>query len=362
MQHQTGAAFMLPSMSSQLSLVLPVTITRTPATEAAYLKRALGFAMRAARQLGLENPTPSEVASYAIECREVWSPATWYLHKAALMYRYGEMGSEAAQAAVEMLAGAPAPTKRPARSLNSSARRAKTFDDKALLAVLQLVRQSNSKYAPILSAWLQLGSELGLRPHEWTQCEVIEARESDLAPIGPSPTKKRRSSKLKPYLRITNAKNTNGRGTGQCRHLDLSACTSDFVAAVRWFSEEMRARKNAGEYRTTYEGCGKLLQQVNHELHKNEALKRNWIQLYSPRHRFASLAKGSLPLDDIAAMMGHSSDKTAVRSYGRRRHKAGALSVAPVSAETAAVQSHFKPFLGPNNDQMPAPGTQTRPT
>ena len=79
--------------------------TRSPATEQAYLARALWFESHAARHLGIPEPSPLEVAAFALEKRAEWAKSTWRQTKAALVFRYDAMGTSAAMEAGDLLRG-----------------------------------------------------------------------------------------------------------------------------------------------------------------------------------------------------------------------------------------------------------------
>jgi len=56
--------------------------------------------------------------------------------------------------------------------------------------------------------------------------------------------------------------------------------------------------------------------------------RKQHISLYSARHQFAANAKfNGLPLEHIAALMGHASIETATAHYGRRSAGTGGMKV-----------------------------------
>jgi hypothetical protein len=185
---------------------------------------------------------------------------------------------------------------------------------------------------------LLLGAEIGLRPHEWGQAQLIFASPHELGDVeaGPDSGEPPVDGALLPYLRIRNAKATNGRSHGEFRHLNLSALQPAMVEMVGEFSALMNEVVTSGNYALYYSACQKLLWRINTGIHsKND---RKWVQLYSPRHKFSSDAKKSLESGGVAALMGHATTKTASEHYGRRAHSTGSLGPRPVASEVIRVR------------------------
>lgn len=308
-------------------------ITRTTETEVRYLRRAMLFEASTAKSLSIESTTPDVVASHALSLRDEWSKSYWRQMKASLIFRFESMGTQAAVNAVAMLRdGTQSICVN--KSLMTSGRRAKAVSVDAFQKVISAVAASGSEYAPLLTSWLFLGGQIGLRPHEWSQAELISATaqevgDDDETKEGPLP-----------YLRVQNGKCTNERSHGVNRHLNLSGVKKDLVDAIGDFATLMTAAKLAGNYQRYYEGCRKLLFRVNHALHRKNSSK--WIQLYSPRHKFSSDAKNVLSNEAVSALMGHAGIKTATEHYGKKMSSTGTLGPRPISAEISRVRETRK--------------------
>lgn len=313
--------------------------SRTESTERDYTKRALWFESHTARNLGVETVTPTEVAAYALERREEWAKSTWRQTKAALLFHYAGLGSSEALQAVEALRDGHQSICA-TKTGRTSAKRSKTVSAKSLEAVIAGVRGATSKYASLLETWLLLGAEIGLRPHEWGQASLILASPTELGDV--EAVSAAEANELVdpeaqlPYLRIRNAKTTNGRSHGDFRHMNLSRLRPGLVEMVGEFATLMTEVVESGHYPLYYSGCRKLLYRVNKQLHGNS--RRKWVQLYSPRHRFSSEAKHSLDAGGVAALMGHGTTKTASEHYGRRVSGSGSLGPRPVAAEVIRVR------------------------
>lgn len=324
-------------------------MSRTPATEAAYLRRALWFEEHVQRALKVDNPDPREVASFAVEAKTTWGKATWRQIKAALIFRYTAMGTEAALAAVRTLA-MERQTGCVVKPHRTSATRKKSVSDADIAGVVQALRETRSTYAAPLEKWIVLGSLTGLRPHEWAQAEVILLRRA-LAEGRPIPLE---IDPPIPFLRVRNAKDTNARSHGELRHIDLSPLPSDTVEEIAAFCQFMKEIVSSGGYTKFYSGCQKLLYRVGSAF---TTYAGHRLQIYSARHRFSSDAKKSLSREAVAALMGHATNQTAVRHYGRRpAGGASGIAIRPLATEVAKVKIVTSGFPGVDTQtQNPAP-------
>ena len=224
--------------------------------------------------------------------------------------------------------------------MNTSGRRKKQISEEDMNAIISVIHDQNSSYSGILSTWLYLGSVTGLRPHEWCQAEIIDRLEGCPADAGP-------------FLRVRNSKNSNGRAHGDYRHLDLTLCSNEVIDLLGGFTAWMRQVYDEGGYRAMYENCKKLLQIANRKLFGEAG---QWIQIYSPRHKFSSEAKLLLSLGDVAAAMGHATDKTATLHYGNHASGSGSLAIRPVAGEVAKVRKRPARPSTRKTPKAPTPG------
>jgi hypothetical protein len=291
------------------------------------------------------------VASYALERRSEWSKSTWRQVKAALVFWYESKGGQDAATAVSMLRGATQSSCH-RRTGRTSGMRSKSVTQKALMSVISGVRATGSAYAAMLEAWLVLGAVFGLRPHEWCHAELLylspaEVGDRDAAGDG-----------LVPYLRVRNAKATNGRAHGEFRHLNLQRLAPEVVESAGNFAVLMAGIFESGRYKSSYGACSKLLYRVNARLHRNNRSK--WVQLYSARHHFSSDAKKNLDASGVGALMGHKTTKTASEHYGRRA-SGGALGPRPIASEVSRVRVRRARMQGHASAPSVAPGATAEP-
>lgn len=311
--------------------------TRMAETERAYMKRSLWFEQHAARSLQVKDVSPIVVAHFALQKRDEWAKSTWRQIKAALIYKYRVSGCEDSLQAIDILNdGQQTPCAKTTK--RTSGRRAKSVSTKARDLVIAAVRGSSSEYSSVLEMWLLLGITVGLRPHEWTQAELVYARPSEIGDTEALQLGAIDAEASQPYLRIQNAKQSNGRSSGSFRHMNLSGLDAPLVQMVGEFASLMRAAKLQGRYELMYAGCRKLLLRINQKLHEND--DANWVQLYSPRHIFTSKAKKEMELPQVAALLGHGASETAGKHYARKAFLggSGSLGVRPVAAEVLRVR------------------------
>lgn len=307
-------------------------VTRSPETEQRYLARALWFEGYVAAEMKTADVSPIEVVAWAIECKSKWSASTWRQMKASLKFRYESMNTpEALTAALTISYESQSGTVK--RSKKTSGARKKRITDAELAYLLETIQRRRSKYAPILHTWLRLGALVGLRPHEWGQATVLYLSDADVHGKGSALNKE-------PYLRIENAKNTNGRSHGQYRHLNIAKYSQQDIDDIATFAMFMTSVHSNGEYPIFYSGCQSLLGRINIKLTGGRGKR---MQLYSVRHKFSSDAKRSFTLEEVAALMGHATDKTASFHYGRKRDGGGGLGVRPLGIEVARVKRLKKP-------------------
>lgn len=288
-------------------------------TQDAYLRRALWFESRVLNETRNPEITAVDVAKYAVEKRSEWSASNWRQVKSSLIFRYENMNTEDSRAAIALLRDAKQDVclKNTGRT---SALRKKNFSNKELDELFKALSVSRSKYRDILKKWLLLGMITGLRPHEWSHSSVTRTHpETGATGI---------------FLEVKNGKHTNGRGNGEYRHIDITDYPSTVVQDISSFSSYMKEVEERNEYRSLYGACQVLLCRTNISLGNDG--KR--IQLYSPRHRFSSEVKKIMSPEEVAALMGHATNKTAGMHYGKARHAKGGLAPKPIESQVKTVR------------------------
>lgn len=181
--------------------------------------------------------------------------------------------------------------------LRTSAKKQKHLRIKDLDFINQKLKSSNSKWAIPTRIWLISGIITGLRPVEWRQA-VYDSEEDKLI--------------------IKNAKNTNGRSHGEFRTIYLDHVPEKEKALIIKHSELSLAFSNSGDeaWESYYQGCSNLLKYTCDIIWPK---REKHPTLYSARHQFSAnlKASGCKPAE-IAALMGHAVDDTAMTTYGKK--------------------------------------------
>ena len=142
-------------------------------------------------------------------------------------------------------------------------------------------------------------------------------------------------------LVVTNAKNTQGRAHGVTRTLDMADLTEQKQQVLcLHFDYVQQAKSEPGQegvsgFERFYSHCRSCLYEATRALWPH---RKQFITLYSARHQFSANAKhNDLPLEKIAALMGHASIETATAHYGRRSAGNGGMKVTANSDDVARV-------------------------
>lgn len=200
-----------------------------------------------------------------------------------------------------------------ARTSGQKAKKLSKSDMNRLIFELQ---NSRSSFATATMLWFMAGYLTGLRPSEWGRAEL------------------RLDEKGRRILVVYNAKSTNGRSFGFERKLILSQLSEVEYTAVEQHSLRARREFDDDNFDDYYNGCRFLLLAINKRLWPKRGTHPT---LYTTRHMFASDAKSVFSRIEVAALMGHGSDKTAGLHYGKRRFARGGVKVEPSETDVAAV-------------------------
>lgn len=242
----------------------------------------------------------------------------------------------------------------------TSALKNKKVDSESWQSLQNHLQASKSTYARLAINMITGSIALGLRPVEWTQCELIDYQHTPLPIDG---------RYYRYTLKVKNAKTSQNRSFGVFRQLhfgevingELEQSVNDFLPSVIWLAsrfselrqhqrfhithlEQLGDHQEADKYHILADKMvrhvGKYLNQVylRHSSFCNTPQNKR-ITLYSARHQFAANAKknGLEPLT-IAALMGHGSIHTNKQFYGRRMNGQGGFGVAADPNDKLAIQ------------------------
>jgi integrase len=318
--------------------------TSTPGTQAAYAKRFQQLIRAARREAvrvasttgGQPSLTANAFVDYLLAKRAGYRANSWRQVRRAAIYGMTQeaerdpAAAPAIHAAISTLeAAAPAPDKNlPPRTSSTKAKRSSESDVDRMCFAALASRSPNGKH---LVSCLRASNVCGCRPCEWPGAifrrSAVPGFEWELV--------------------VPNAKNTNGRSTGEFRTLRWVTLPKDLVDDVTNWTAIARGPNYARLLAT----LGSLLSRITAELFPR---KKKPPTLCSMRHEATARWKAAyLPADQsteqrlaglaiVAALLGHISDETASKHYGRPHRGAKEMGRFPVPhadpAEVAKVR------------------------
>lgn len=218
-----------------------------------------------------------------------WSRSTWRQYRAALVYFMQTNGPKSCS---DFLLELKNPITQKKKTPYGAARKKKGLSDEDLRKIIGSL-DSQAKWDPLIALWLVASIYTGLRPGEWKNAEIINGS----------------------VLKVENAKHTNGRSNGAFRRLDLSELSDEKIRVIEACIAKLKSYEGES-FEKVYEGARSRLRILTNELWPRRAKRPT---LYSSRHQFRADASAyGFELDEIAAMMGHATDYTASRHYGRK--------------------------------------------
>ncbi|MCM2310329.1 MAG: tyrosine-type recombinase/integrase [Steroidobacteraceae bacterium] len=212
------------------------------------------------------------------------------------------------------------------RSNRTSALKAKRLNERDLAAIELDIegRLSGSKPAQLTFAAITVLRLTGARPIELLQLEARYPSPAEVTVV------------------IRNAKSTNGRGNGRERTLHLTDVSEAEIQAFRAWQEASASYVTGKESARLISSISKVFARA---ARRALGKRPKYPTLYSFRHQFAADAKASgLSAEAVAALMGHGSDVTATRHYGRRAAGSGGLKARPSAVNVSTVRRKAKPF------------------
>lgn len=279
-----------------------VIITREASTEHAYLHRARNLLFTIERETG--EATPTAIFQWLLAKSKEIAPSTLRQYRSALLFYMSTLGetipvesrtdmANAIEAIRKIQTGGAITIKR------TSSRKLRTIKERQLAYLIAELRTSPHKWDHIAADVFLASLATGLRPCEWEKAEIIEDGEDGYAGV---------------TLLVQNAKNTNGRSTGQTRTLRIpNDAGAGFV-------------RNVLAHLLTQSGKGISFKSFVEQT--SRALTRTWkkisnksqnVSLYTARHQFSANAKNLYSKAAVAILLGHCSEETAGFHYGKKR-------------------------------------------
>ena len=220
---------------------------------------------------------------------------------------------------------------------NTSHGKAKRFAPGDLDRICHAALGSRSPNGATLADCLRATTITGLRECEWPAAKLRRATVAG----------------FEWELIVQSGKATNGRSHGETRTLRWPTMTIEELHVIQRWLSHAKQTANAGRY----DRLMSTLRDLMHDICKSLFKRRNSLPtLYTARHEAAARWKAFYAhrelskeerltgLAMVAALLGHASDETATRHYGRpkRGEEGGSFSIpAPDPAEVARVRQRF---------------------
>lgn len=309
-------------MNKQIESVLEgfQIINKTEKTKEIYMERTQQLIRRAKKELDINANEEIDVRQFVIwlhEKKSTISKNTWRQYKSSVVYYLeNHQDYEASTEALEYLKEKTSIGALTKTNKTSSLKLKKiSFQDWEKLD--NFLKTKNKKWYEQLRYWLRSSILTGLRPVEWKNAVMI-------------------NHKGQPALRITNAKQTNGRSHGETRTLLLTNLKPEDITKIKTHLNNIRTFVGMDEYDYFYKGCSVALYKACRECWPK---RKKHITLYSTRHQFSANAKSSgFNTLEVAAMMGHAVDITATIHYGRKLAGNESLGITPIEEEVLKIK------------------------
>lgn len=275
---------------------------------------------------------PVDIANWLLSLKSQFKASSWRFYRSSLCYFLAGIPGHRASRAIGILeADAAASAEREGGKKGghlTSSLKSKSIPNLHYEKLLSfLSEKSTSQYALHTATWLRAGLLTALRPSEWRSAELVHA--GDVV-----------------FLKVVNAKATNGRGTGVARTLDISNFSTEDRRVVARMVDFGKQWESEGVFSTVQEQCAGFLYDANRRLWPKKSLH---YTLYSTRHQAIANWKSILPPVEIAALVGHIVTSTAATHYGRRRNawSPGEIPAPPrpLPEEVALVRDQARRFM-----------------
>lgn len=213
----------------------------------------------------------------------------------------------------------------------TSSKKSKYLNDKDLKLLIEEISKTKNKWKIATILWIQSGLISGLRPIEWQNVEINYNEKNQI------------------ILKVKNAKNTNQRSHGEYRLIDLTFLEEKEKNLIEKHIKISQGFYKNNLWKSYYEGCSNLLRYTSRNLWKK---KEKYPTLYSCRHQFSANIKASgYTTEEVAALMGHASNKTAQIHYGKKRYGKSGKGPKPNKEDIKNVRIKNNNIFEFNNDK-----------
>lgn len=286
--------------------------TRTDKTEDSYIKRFESFIKAIRKENGTE-PSVQDVAEYVMARQPHLSKSTWRQYKATMNYILNSLGENVLAERINQLDGKNCLNKASGTSSSKKKFISEKEETEIISALKERARKDPDGWAPTLLSYFFAGIACGLRPIEYETAIIVQTQED-------MPTEHSDAySGDYPIIIVQNAKATNGRSFGKYRYVGLSSLDHLQLSAVKSTIQYARNKNTPTGKVDTYECFYKRMCDAFSGFIKRFRGSTSNITMYSTRHQcIADLKYMGATLNEIAAIVGHGTDLTASKHYGKR--------------------------------------------
>lgn len=240
---------------------------------------------------------PEKFTRWILEQKEIrWVSNSWRVFRASLCFFLKEQGAPIE--AIDVLFTKDIPTKKKQKVARKKLDMADALKIEAVLLNPRWYGLNSSAYDKMLRLFIMTNIRIGLRPTEWEKLSVVAHEGS-------------------PAILAVNAKTTGGRGNGYARVSNIDEATAKL--ALEAIAERDMLYSIGVTWRQIQNSMSVRIIRIR------EAAAVKDVSLYSSRHQCAAdLKSAGKTLREIADHMGHASDETATKHYGKRRSGVGA--------------------------------------
>lgn len=310
-------------------------------TEMAYSKRLKGL-MASINEYTTENYdkktkiTPDILTEWFLLHTKLLSGSTFRQYKNSLVYFFETSGRKDLETALRSLTRKEFPEPKPKIKRTSAMKTKRVTEADEETITKHLSKKTENIHENTLNnrTYVYFKSTIitGLRPSEWIASKLEHNYKMPDGTIE------------KTVLIVKNGKASNGRSHGENRHVILSEISDADIKIVsthrRFLYEHLLNGNNFDKY---YNACrGKLARTCKTCWPR----RKTRVSLYSGRHQFsANLKANGATRPEVAATMGHGSDETATKHYGRKTAGKRGPTARSASHEVKRVRLVFIPFV-----------------
>ena len=276
--------------AAKASNPMPEVITRTKSTVNEYERK-----WKTISKLIGENPSDDEIYNVMLSLKEKLKPTSFRMYRLSASHILKRDGLHEIAARVSSIQSSNTEYYRSSPQFKRTSKKKKSISKAELEKVLNFIkggRQSDT--TQITEIFINAAIHTGLRPVEWLEAKIGHFEGYSI-------------------LTVKNAKNTNGRSTGEFRHLRLE--NNEIIS----YCEKLIVRFSALNFKEATKLLNKIRSHVSSASQKALGFP-NAKCATTFRHQFSADAKKLFSKEKVALMMGHNVVETAGSHYGKRKN------------------------------------------